>query len=141
MSYKFYEICQIIKNESLNVKYINISEFMYYLGFKHKQYSGYNQHDFQEFCRILLDDFSKDLNRVIDVEIYKEIKYSKPDSKIRCEYVFIKYFKKRENSFICDLFYSTIMSKFTCLCQYQTYSFQNIMDIPFFYQKILKLLS
>ena len=141
MSYKFYEICQIIKNESLNVKYINISEFMYYLGFKHKQYSGYNQHDSQEFCRILLDDFSKDLNRVIDVEIYKEIKYSKPDSKIRCEYEFIKYFKKRENSFICDLFYSTIMSKFTCLCQYQTYSFQNIMDIPLLLPKDIKIIE
>ena len=89
----------------------------------------------------MLDDFSKDLNRVIDVEIYKEIKYSKPDSKIRCEYEFIKYFKKRENSFICDLFYSTIMSKFTCLCQYQTYSFQNIMDIPLLLPKDIKIIE
>ena len=45
MLYKFYEICQKIKNEGLYVNYINISEFMYYLGFKHKQYAGYIQHD------------------------------------------------------------------------------------------------
>ena len=69
MSYKFYEICQKIKNEGLYVNYTNTSEFMYYLGFKHKQYSGYIQHDTQEFCRIFLDDFSKDLNRVIDVYV------------------------------------------------------------------------
>ena len=86
MSYKLYEICQKIKNLGLNFKYINISEFMYYLGFKNKQYAGYIQHDTQELCRLLLDDFSKDLNRVIEIESYKEIKYLKPESKIRCEY-------------------------------------------------------
>ncbi len=69
---------------------------MYYLGFKHKQYTGYIQHDTQEFCRLLLDDFSKDLNRVIEIAIYKEIKYSEPESIIRCEYEFTEYFKKEK---------------------------------------------
>ena len=42
MSYKFYKIYQKIKNvELLYVNYINIWDFIYYLGFKHKQYSGY----------------------------------------------------------------------------------------------------
>ena len=95
MLYKFYEICQKIKNEGLYVNYINISEFMYYLGFKHKQYAGYIQHNTQEFCRLLLEDFSRDLNRVIDIENYKEIKYSKPESKISCEYESTEYFKKK----------------------------------------------
>ena len=44
-AYKFYEIYKKIKNVGSNVNYINISKFMYYLGFKHKQYSGYLQHD------------------------------------------------------------------------------------------------
>ena len=82
-----------IKNVGLlYVNYINISDFIYYLGLKHKQYSGYIQHDTQEFCRLLLADFGKDLNRVIDIEAYKEIIYSKPESKIRCEYEFTEYF-------------------------------------------------
>ena len=141
MSYKFYEICQKIRNIGVYVNYINISEFMYYLGFKHKQYSGYNQHDTQEFCRLLLEDFSRELNRVRDIEIYKEIKYSKPESKINCEFEFTEYFKRRENSIIYDLYYSTIISKFTCLCQHETYSFQNIMDIPLLLPKDIKVID
>ena len=89
----------------------------------------------------MLDDFSKDLNRVIEIASYKEIKYSKPESKIRCEYEFTEYFKKREDSIIGDLFYSTIMSKFTCLCQYESYSFQNIMDIPLLLPNDIKFID
>ena len=57
------------------------------------------------------------------------------------EYEFTEYFKKRENSLIYDLFYSTIISKFTCLCQYQSYSFQNIMDIPLLLPKDNKVIE
>ena len=83
---------------------------MYYLGFKHKQYAGYNQHDTQEFCRLLLEDFSRDLNRVKDIEIYKEIKYSKPESKISCEYKSTEYLKKEKIRFYMIYFIQQLSS-------------------------------
>ena len=65
----------------------------------------------------------------------------KPESKIKCESEFNEFFKKREDSIIGDLFYSTIMSKFTCLCQYESYSFQNIMDIPLLLPNDIKVID
>ena len=38
-------------------------------------------------------------------------------------------FNKREKSIITDLFYIGLVNKFICTCKYETYSFENLLDL------------
>ena len=96
---------------------------------KHSIFKGYNQQDTQEFCRILLEDMSKELNEVEKPEPYKELSTFKKSRKI-CDKIFNESFKKRENSLVMDTFYGQLINIFICKCKGETYSFQKILDLP-----------
>ena len=76
LSYKFYSLfLEIIKNLDDKFKKIEPASFLFTFISKHKIYAGNLQHDIQEFCRIFLEDFNIELNRVSIKSIYKENKY------------------------------------------------------------------
>ena len=131
ITYKFYLILLEILQSLNNVnKPIDVSSFLYTFISNHKTYEGNTQHDTQEFCRLLLDDFNKDLNKVNISQYYKEINFSNKNSKILCENEFHNFCEERENSLITELFYSQIMTTYVCSCNFITYSFQKILDLP-----------
>ena len=43
---------------------------------KHKAYKDNGQHDTQEFCRILLNDFNLELNKANNKHSYMQIHYT-----------------------------------------------------------------
>ena len=100
---------------------------------KHSEYIGYNQHDSMEFCRILLDDISRE-NNLISTEEAKKVKYEELSTKNKNKYEISKQYdmlyRRKENSFIISLFYPQIVNTFTCKCGYISYSFEKLIDIP-----------
>ena len=98
-------------------------------GSKHSMFSGYAQHDTQEFCRILLEDMNSELNEVLHPAPYKELS-TLNKTKIECDKEFDEVFRKRENSLIMDVFYGQLINIFKCECNFETYSFEKILDLP-----------
>ena len=126
LSRDFYDLCELQANSQ-----IANSPFKFKVNFarKHLLYSNFNQHDSQEFCRLLLDDMSRELNRVISLPKYEELdEKNKDKNEILKE--FNELFKKREDSIIVDTFYLQIVNIFECKCGHKTYSFENLLDIP-----------
>ena len=109
---------------------LDISNFLYLFNIKYNNFNGLIQKDSQEFCRLLLDDVSRELNRVVNIAKYGKLIFSNPQSKIQYEKEFYQFNLDREDSFITDNFYSTIMTQYTCICKYISYSFQKILDYP-----------
>lgn len=129
ISYILYEICLKLSNNK-ELKTLDINNFVYLFNHKHYDYKSLIQQDAHEFTLLLLDDISIELNRVKNCSGYKNILYTNPQSKIQCEKEFYAFNIERENSIIIDIFYSTIMTKFICICNNKTYSFQKILDFP-----------
>ena len=129
---KFYNIyLEMLNARDNNNKYIDISTFLDYFGSNHSTFSGYIQHDAQEFFRLLLDDLSKELNVNKKNYIYNQINYTNEIDKILTEKEFFQFSKNRENSLIIELFYNEILTKYTCcICSYSHYAYQNIFDFP-----------
>ena len=126
ISKKLYEfILQFIKTSYS----ISPKEFKTTFSQRHRQFSGNDQYDTQEFCRILLEDINSELNKVKGSVRYKEFD-TKNKSKIQCDNEYNDLFKSRENSIIVDTFYGQIINIFTCKCDYETFSFQKILDLP-----------
>ena len=127
-------------NEILLVKDLNSykpKNFINAFGVKHKKFKGSVQHDAQEFLRVLLEDISSDLNRVKNIPIYRELK-SNHENKTMFNKDFHNLFIEREDSVIIDLFYGQICNIFACeMCDYKTFSFEKIMDIPILLGKII----
>ena len=123
-------ILDIIDASIKGLKYIDIFSFLYLFGLGHKSYSGYIQHDAQEFLRILLDDISSEMNQNKNERNYTEIQYKNENDKIQCEKEFEEFFNSKERSFITELFNSVILTKHICKCNEETYSFNNIIDYP-----------
>jgi len=93
-------------------------------------FSGYQQHDSQEFCRILLEDISMDLNRVKNKPKYEELK-TENKSKIQLNKDYHKLYLKREDSIVVDYFYGQLCNIFICSnCNLETYSYEKFLDIP-----------
>ena len=126
LSRDFYDLCELQANSNQPN-----SPFKLKKNFAHKHllYSNYNQHDSQEFCRLLLDDMSRELNRVISLPKYEELDEKNKD-KFEIFKDFNELFKKREDSIIVDTFYLQIINIFECKCGYKTYSFENLLDLP-----------
>ena len=131
ISKNFYDICYAIVN-TLNTqeKYIDISNFKNEFGRKHPIYGDYNPNDSQEFCRFFLEDLSSELNEVKTKAIYREYTENDQKSKKEQDKDFDNKFKEREKSIITDIFYSQIVTSFTCECKSKSYSFQKILDFP-----------
>ena len=124
----FLSICNIMSNTEENE--IDISDFKNILGIKHVIYESYMQNDSQEFCRILLEDISRELNEIKDLSIYKLLSNSDRKTKRERDIDFHENFISREKSFIIDLFYAQALTIFTCECKAEIYSFQKILDFP-----------
>ena len=131
ISFHLFKICVVMMN-TVNTQEtcIDIEHFKNAFGMKHPIFQGYTQNDSQEFCRVLLEDISTELNEVKYKPLYKELTNSENKTKIIRDKEFDHNFKERENSIITDLFYSQIITTFTCQCKAETYSFQKLLDFP-----------
>ena len=130
ISEKFYDICKSFQNftpsrwnNSLNPK-----EFKDAFAKKHSEFRR-AQHDSQEFCRLLLEEISQELNTVKGTPKYKELN-DKGKSKLELFKDYDKLYKDRENSIIVDTFYGQNINIFQCNCGYESYSFDKFLDIP-----------
>ena len=123
---KFYNLC---KEMLTSQRSINPTEFKQKFGSKHSLFRGYGQNDTQEFCRILLEDMNIELNEVRHKAPYKEL-VTKGKSKIECDQEFDELFRSRESSIVINSFYGQIINIFTCKCNYKSYSFQKVLDLP-----------
>lgn len=125
---KFHSLCL---SQTKNISFPK--DFLSAFSKNHFIYTGYSQHDTQEFCRLLLEDISDELNVSTNKKYYKEIK-TKGKTKQQIKEEFDTVFRKRENSIIIDTFYSQFITSFQCLnsnkCEYIDYSCQNMLDIP-----------
>ena len=133
ISKAFYKLCNNL------ITYENSSSFSPYelkneIGYKHSSFSGFNQHDTQEFCRVFLEDMNKELNEVKTPKPYKELD-TKDKKKEICDKEFDKFFRGRENSLIIDVFYGQLVNIFKCKCGKETYSFEKILDFPLLLEK------
>ena len=124
---EFFYLCHKISNKNEEVG--DPSNFKKIFSMKHKEYKGHSQLDSQEFCRILLEDMNNELNEVKNKSEYKELT-TDGKTKKQCDKEFDISFKSRENSIIIDTFYGQIINIFTCKCDYETYSFQKVLDLP-----------
>ena len=127
ISKQFYSLCKEVS--SCISSACSPYDFKSAFGSKHSMFSGYNQHDTQEFCRILLEDMNSELNEVLHPAPYKELS-TLNKSKTECDKEFDEVFRKRENSLIMDVFYGQLINIFTCECNFETYSFEKILDLP-----------
>ncbi len=119
----------IQKSEGSRVS-VSPSEFKSIFGSAHRSFLGYNQHDTQEFLRLLLEDISKELNRIINIPKYRELD-TRINNKVKLNNDYDNLIKAREDSIVTDTFTSQIVNIFTCLdCNYETYSFEKYIDIP-----------
>ena len=124
---EFFYLCHKISNKNEEIG--NPTAFKKIFSMKHKEYKGHSQLDSQEFCRILLEDMNYELNEVKNKSEYKELS-TDGKTKKQCDKEFDSLFKSRENSIIIDTFYGQIINIFTCKCNYETYSFQKVLDLP-----------
>jgi len=125
-----YQFFYLLNKILLNSQSISPSEFKSFFSKKHRLFSGYSQHDSQEFLRHLLEDISLDLNRVKKIPAYKELE-TKNKSKILLNNEFHKLFTYREDSPVLDVFQGQFCNTFECEnCKYKTYSFEKFIDIP-----------
>ena len=127
ISKQFYSLCKEVS--SCVSTACSPYDFKSAFGSKHSMFSGYAQHDTQEFCRILLEDMNSELNEVLHPAPYKELS-TLNKSKTECNKEFDEVFRKRENSLIMDVFYGQLINIFKCECDFETYSFEKILDLP-----------
>ena len=127
ISKQFYSLCNEVS--SCSSTSCSPYDFKSAFGSKHSMFSGYAQHDTQEFCRILLEDMNSELNEVLHPAPYKELS-TLNKTKIECDKEFDEVFRKRENSLIMDVFYGQLINIFKCECNFETYSFEKILDLP-----------
>ena len=110
--------------------YFNPKEFLKTFTLSHSSFNSLAQHDTQEFCRSLLDDISKETNRVKNIPQYKEFNTSNKSKKV-LDIEFDKFFREREDSIIVDIFYSQLATTYTCQkCNFTSFSFEKFLDLP-----------
>ena len=109
---------------------IDIRELIQYFKKKHPTYRGSIQNDAQEFCRVFLEDISLESNEIENIPEYYELPYQYETDKLKLSEIYYNNNIERENSIITRIFYSQIISTYTCDCNNILYAFQNIMDIP-----------
>ena len=125
ISKQFYNLI----TQVINAKNISTKEFYEVFSKKHKNFSGNEENDTQEFCRVFLEDINRELNNVKKKVPYIELD-TKNKNKIDCDLEYNNLFKIRDDSLVIDSFYGQIINIFTCECNFTTYSFQKILDIP-----------
>ena len=108
---------------------IDIRELVQSFKKKHPIYRGGIQNDAQEFCRVFLEDISLELNEIENIPEYYELPYQYETDKLKLSEIYYNNME-RENSIVTRIFFSQIISTYTCDCNNILYAFQNILDIP-----------
>ena len=124
----------IISRNSINIInnkiFIDIRELGQCFRKKHPIYRGGIQNGAQEFCRVFLEDISLELNEIENIPEYYELLYQYEMDKLKLSEIYYNNNIERENSRVTRIFYSQIISTYTCDCNNILYAFQNILDIP-----------
>ena len=142
LTYNLLELTSSLINIEKNDKENYISQSFSPINFKntfvnlHSQFST-GQNDAIEFIRILLDDISKETRRNKNIDKYEELNLD-DKSKEEQSFEYNKFFLKRENSIIMDLFYTQLINIFTCKKGCESYSFQKLLDIPLLIQNNIR---
>ncbi len=131
ISNMFYELLSNISNNQITS--FSPSNFKDSFTSIHQEFFGNLEHDTQEFCRFLLQDFNRELNRISTPSSYKkELKISNKKQ------MFIDYKNDclaKESSIITDLFIGYYSYQFTCVCGCKDYTFSQFLDFPIQFPK------
>ena len=118
ISYNLLKACATMANTVYTKqKYIDITYLKNAFGEKHPQFGGYFQNDSQEFCRVLLEDISTELNEIKNKPIYRTLTNTDRKTKKIRDLEFHQNFSEREKSIITELFYTQIITTYTCKCK------------------------
>ncbi len=91
-----------------------------------QQFSGYSQHDSQEFLIYLLDKIHDDLNRIVDKPYIAINEDGENDPNVCWE-----RYKKRDDSIIVDLFQGQLKNKLKCdVCGHVNSNYDTFMMLP-----------
>jgi ubiquitin C-terminal hydrolase len=126
--------CYLLTQITENLNYENsdsINPLIFVDTFRgiHKNFEGFQEHDTQEFCRYLLQDFNAELN---EVKIPSEYRKELPKNKNKKDSfdLYIKDCLTKEKSIITDLFIGYFSFEYYCECGYKEYSFSQFLDLP-----------
>lgn len=131
----FINLYNLIKNYNSNQP-ISPTEIKNTFAEYNCEYDNTDQHDAMEFCRIFLDTISQEnnLNEVNSQDSEEtsnsDFIISRTKTKKELSLEFDLFCRKKENSFILDLFYPQVFNIFKCYCNYKEYSFEKLCDIP-----------
>ena len=131
ISNTFYNLITELTDNSrfYNKDFINPVEFVDTFRNIHHNFEKYQEHDTQEFCRYLLQDFNKELNEVKTPVSYKA-ELPKNKNKRESYLNYVKYCLSKEKSIITDLFKGFFSFEYICECGYKEYSFSQFLDLP-----------
>ena len=129
ISSAFYELLIHIYENNNQEDYINPSGFVEKITSLHKQFYGNQEHDTQEFCRFLLQDFNFELNEVKNPSTYKK-ELANRGNKRQIFYDYKQDCFTKEKSIITDLFIGFFSFEYICECGYKEYSFSQFLDLP-----------
>ena len=95
-----------------------------------QRFSGFAQHDAQEFLRFFLDGLHEDLNRVHIKPKYEEIKDDPNHSEIVKSNIWWNNYAERNDSQIRDIFCGQLRSYVTCTrCKYRSSAYDPFWDL------------
>ncbi len=126
ISNMFYELLSNISNNQITS--FSPSNFKDSFTSIHQEFFGNLEHDTQEFCRFLLQDFNCELNEVVSPSSYK-----KELPRSNKKEMFFNYRKdclSKEASLITDLFIGFFSFEYICECGYKEYTFSQFLDLP-----------
>ncbi|XP_039507747.1 ubiquitin carboxyl-terminal hydrolase 19 isoform X2 [Pimephales promelas] len=97
---------------------------------KASQFTGYAQHDAQEFMAFLLDGLHEDLNRIQDKPYTETVDSDGRQDEVVAEEAWQRH-KMRNDSFIVDLFQGQYKSKLVCpMCSKVSITFDPFLYLP-----------
>ena len=100
------------------------------LAIRRREFAGSNQHDAQEFLRFALDTISQELNRVVRIPKYSELKDIEGEHPQACAERWLANYRSRNDSAIEDVFEGQLHSCTVCdACHYATMSFDVFLDV------------
>jgi len=134
----FAELLGKVKSHAGSISHSaeNTSELKSRVSRINSMFSGYNQHDAQEFLKAILEGINDDVNRVVTKPAYKELT-ADPKRKVQdISDEWYNYMLARDNSIITDLFCGQLMSKITCThCNNESLAFDNFWDLALSFTK------